>query len=852
MRNGNSLLIIVCIFACCFHSKVNANGLFYSEESEYFFTGGYEFLSDTDSVVTKAPSTDQLKSQVKYNAKDTIRFNLAEDKVFLRNEAQITYENMNIKAGYIEIDWETRTLYAEGVRDTDGVLKQLPVFAQGSENFTAYNMRYNFDTKKGKITHVTTQEGEGYIHGETVKRDANSDFYIRSGKYTTCNLDTPHFYIKSNKLRVINQKKVVTGPAYLVIEEVPTPLVIPFGFFPSKKGRNSGLLFPAFGESAARGFYLQKLGWYFGFSDYVDAALTADLYTLGSYLVNVSSNYAKRYRLRGNVRLNYSEIKTSERELIDYSLSRDFLVNWSHAQDVKSHPGSNFGASVQAGTGTFYRNNLSSAANYLRSEYSSSISYSRQWLGTPFSLSTALSHRQNLISKTINISAPELSFNIARITPFKRKTQIGEEKWFEKIGTSYTLKAVNRISTIDSLLFKEESLKKFSTGIQHGIPLSTSFKAMKYFSVSPSANYAGHFYFYSVRKRYDIAEKKVITDTLRKFSSAHDYNLSASMNTRVYGMYEFSKSPVAAIRHVISPAIGFTYRPDFSRMHIGFGNSGGYYRTYTDESGKKILYSIYDGQSSISGIPPAGKYGSITFGLDNNLEMKVRTQSDTGAALKKIKLLESLSFSSGYNLIADSMPVQQISASGRTTLFDKLNINFGASFDPYIKTADGESLNQSELEVNQRLARMTTAGVSLSANLASGQSEEKKEKIKEQNLNPEDYIDFSVPWSLNISYNLNYSKPYDLAKPTTSQSVSFNGDLKLTERWKVGYTSGFDFETHDFTYSSFSFYRDMHCWEMRLSWIPFGGQQSYNFQINVKSSMLQDLKLTKKNDFYDR
>ena len=849
MRNGNSLLFTAFIFACSFHSKINANALFNSSEGKYFFTGGYELHADTDSVKVKASAADELKSKVQYNAKDTIRFNLAEDKVYLRNEAQINYENMTIKAGYIEIDWDSRTLYAEGVKDSNGVMKQLPVFTQDNQSFTAYTMRYNFDSKRGKITHVVTQEGQGYIHGDTVKRNADNDFFIRSGKYTTCNLDTPHFYIASNKLRVINQKKIVTGPAYLVIEGVPTPLVIPFGFFPNKKGRSSGLIFPTFGESASRGFFFQNIGWYFGFSDYVDAAITADIYTLGSYLANVSSNYARRYRFRGNVRLNYSEIKTSEPELNDYSLSRDFLINWSHTQDAKSHPGSNFGASVTAGTGSFYRNNLSSANNYLNNTYRSSISYSRSWLGTPFSLSAALNHSQSTLTHDIQISAPDLSFNVARITPLKKKNRIGEEKWFEKIGTSYSLRAVNRISTIDSLLFEEESLKKLSTGIQHSIPFSTSFKVLKYFNFSPSANYSGHFYFYSIRKNYSPAENKVVTDTLRQFSSAHDYSLSASTSTRIYGMLEFSKSPIVAIRHVMTPTISFSYRPDFSQMHIGFGSSG-YYRTFIDTSGRKNLYSIYEGQ--ISGVPPSGKYGAITFGLDNNLEMKVRTKSDTGAVLKKVKLLESFSINSGYNLIADSLRLQMFSVSGRTTLFEKLSISFGSVFDPYVIASDGYRINQYELDVNHRLARMTRVDVSLSGNIASGQSDEKKEKIKEQNLNPDDYIDFTVPWSLNVSYNFNYSRPNDFAKSNTTQSVSFSGELKLTERWKIGYTSGYDFQNHDFSYSSFSFYRDMHCWEMRMTWIPFGGQQSYNFQINVKSSVLQDLKLTKKNDFYDR
>ncbi|MBK5285940.1 MAG: LPS-assembly protein LptD, partial [Bacteroidia bacterium] len=435
-------IFIIILTLICFSSNVFSfsgvktnefeSRLFYSD---YISINNESLITDdtvktsTDTIKVKAQSTEELRSHVKYNSADTIRFDLIGDKVYLRNKAEITYENMNIKAGYIEIDWSTHLLYAEGVKDTDGVIKQLPVFTQDNQSFTAYTMKYNFDTKRGKIAFVTTKEGQGYIHGDTVKRDANNDFYIRSGKYTTCELDTPHYYLASNKLRVINQRRIVTGPAYLVIEGVPTPLVIPFGFFPNKKGRSSGLIFPTFGESATRGFFFQGLGYYFGLSDYVDLAAVADVYTLGSYNARVSSRYARRYRFGGNIDMSYSENKTSEPELSDYSVRRDFIVNWSHIQDPKAHPGSHFGASVRAGTGSYYQNNLSSAPNYLNNTYSSSISYSRSWLGTPFSLSTALTHSQNTLSRQIQVSAPDLSFNIARITPFKIKARIGEEKW---------------------------------------------------------------------------------------------------------------------------------------------------------------------------------------------------------------------------------------------------------------------------------------------------------------------------------------------------------------------------------------------------------------------------------------
>ena len=838
----------------CYQGKVTAKGTLFSN-SDLLYNEAFQELIREDTIIVpdtlkqqESTDADALRSKVEYSAKDTIRFDVERDKVYLYRQAEITYENMNLKAGRIEIDWESRILFAQGIEDSLGNMTELPVFTQDNQNFTAYSMRYNFDTKKGKITYAKTREGEGYIHGETVKRDSTNDLFIRYGKYTTCDLDTPHFYIAANKLRIINQKKIVTGPAYLVIENVPTPLVIPFGFFPNKKGRSSGIIFPTYGESSSRGFFLQHFGYYFGFSDYVVAAVTGDAYTLGGYLVNVSSDYAKRYHFRGNLRANYSVTRTSEPELSDFSQRKDFLVNWTHSQDPKANPGSTFGASVQFGTGSFYRNNLSSPANYLGNTYSSSVSYSRAWIGTPFSLSTALRHSQNTLSRDIQISAPDVVFNVARINPFKNKSRIGEEKWFEKIGASYSMHALNSISTKDSLLFEEGSFDKWNNGIQHSIPLSTSFRVMKFFNVSPSANYTERWYFRTIEKHFNPDSLRLETDTLRHFSAARDYSVSASVSTRIYGMFQFQKSPIAAIRHVLSPFFGFSYRPDFSEQRFGY-----YKKVTADTLGNEQLYSIYEGQ--LFGGPGAGKSGILSFGLDNNLEMKVRTQSDTGATQKKVKLLESFSVASGYNLAADSLQWQSVSVNGRTTLFDKANVSFGASFDPYAVIKDGERIvrvNQTEIALNNRIGRLTSANLSLSAGMASNKNEDKKKKMEEENLNPADYIDFSVPWSINVSYNLNYNKSSDFAESTTRQSVGFSGDISLTQRWKVGYSSGYDFVAHQFTYSSFSFYRDMHCWEMRLTWIPFGFQQSYSFQINVKSSVLQDLKLTKKNDFYDR
>ncbi|HEX5001600.1 MAG TPA: putative LPS assembly protein LptD [Bacteroidia bacterium] len=796
-----------------------------------------------------APFSDDLKSKVHYTASDSIRFDIKNQKVFLYGKAVVEYEDLELKAERIELDWESRNVTAHGTLDSTGSPVGLPAFSRGEESFTADVIRYNFDSEKGKITQINTRQGDGYIQGETVKKIDDSNFFIRHGTYTTCDLPHPHYSIAAGKLKVIRNNKILTGPANLTIADVPTPFAIPFGYFPTRKGRSSGIIFPTYGESGRLGFFLKDGGYYFGLNDYVDLALTGDFYSKGSWGTKLYSNYALRYKFTGALAISYSVIKQGEPETPEFSETKDFFVRWNHRQDPRANPNSVLAANVNFGSSEYYQNNISSPNNYLTNTFQSSVAWSKTWPGKPYSLSTSITHSQNTITRDVSMSLPNANFSVNRQYPFRKKTHIGEEKWFEKIGVSYQANMQNTIQTKDTLLFKSGSADLFRSGISHTLPISTSIKMFKHFTFSPVLTYNERWYLKTIRKDFDTGENQVVVDTVNGFRAARDFLFSTSLNTRIYGMLQTKKGKIAAIRHVMSPTVSFGYRPDFSDPSFNA------YKVYQiDSAGNSGKYSIFE--TGIYGGPPSGKYGVIGFSLDNNLEMKTRTVSDTAVTLKKIKLLESLALGASYNLAADSVNWSLISLNGRTTLFDKINVNFSSSFDPYISDSIGRRLNTSELEANNRLARLVNStgsiGFSLNNNTKPKTSDRgTPDELNQINSNPGDYVDFTIPYNLTVNYSVSYTKA-GLLNAVVNQTLNFYGDLALTSKWKVTFSSGYDFKAKDLSYTNLGIYRDLHCWEMRLNWVPFGPQQNYYFQINVKSSVLQDLKLTKKNDIYDR
>lgn len=822
-----------------------------------------------DTIPPKA-SANALESRVDYFAEDSIRFDMKSQKAFLFKKDDIKYEDINLSSDYVEIDFLTNSVSATGVKDTTGELTGKPVFTQGSNSFTSNSMKYNYRSKKGLVYQVVTQDGEGYIHGNRVKYMPNKDVNIKTGKYTTCSHENPHFEFRFSKAKVIPENKIVTGPAYFVVEGVPTPLFVPFGLFPNKKGQRSGIVVPTYGESASRGFYFENGGYYFAINDYMDFKLVGDIYTLGSWAIKPQYSYRKRYKFGGNVNFSYAENITGEVGSTEYEKSKDFEFRWIHNQDAKARPHSRFSANVNVVSSKFNKFNPVNSNQYLSNTFQSSINYSTSF-GGKYNLSGALNHQQNTITREVNLTLPKVTFSANRFYPLRRKKLTGKPKWYENIAVNYNSVAENRINTYDTLIFKEDFAQKMKNGLKHSISVSSgSFKLLKYIVWSNSFNYNERWYSQSIRKNWTNEPDSlngdydgyVKTDTMYGFQTARDYSVSTSLSTTVYGMFTYKNGPVKAVRHVLKPKVSFSYNPDFSKDIYG------YYKYYLNEQGEARQYSIFE--QNIYGSPSGRKSSNLSFMLNNSLEMKVRARNDTVTGTKKIAIFEDISLSTGYDLAKDSLNLSPLSLTGRTTLFKNLNINYSSNWDPYVLDSAGRRLNIFEWNATGRLFRPDKhtwqLGLSFRLNSDMLTKERKSKEGTEQELmdvneNIEGYVDWSIPWSLNISYDFKYTHDiiykngywnYEIEKEKTQiQTLSFSGELNVTPKWKVAFRSGFDFEDHEFTYTSIEVFRDLHCWQMRFNWIPYGFRQSWNFTINIKSSLLQDLKLDKKKDFRD-
>lgn len=828
--------------------------------------------ADSIARTSKAgKSKSAIDAKVDYKSVDSIAFNLREQKVYLYNKAEIAYEDIGLKAARVEIDFKKNIISAKGISDSTGKEIGTPEFKQASQTFRSKTINYNYKSRKGLIYSVITKEGEGYLHGATVKKMNNGVMDIKNGSYTTCSLDEPHFEIRYTRAKVIPGNKIITGPAYMSIEGVPLPIGLPFGMFPNKKGQSSGIIIPTYGEASTRGFYLENGGYYWGISDYMDLKLVGDIYSRGSWALKPTFNYKKRYRYNGSFNFSYAINVDGEKGIPGYTKNRDFRITWSHRQDPKARPNSVFSANVNAGTSKFDSKNPATMREHVSNQLSSSVSYDVT-LGPNYRLSLAARHSQNTSNKTINITLPEIAFSANQFYPFRSKTTLGQRKWYEDISVKYNMNARNEINTYDSLLFRPESLKQFKNGMQHIIPVSSSIKLFKYFTMTNSINYTERWYMQYLNNTWIadttyVGSKKIPphikTDTLSGFKAARDYSFNSSITTTVYGMVQFKKGPVRAIRHVMNPSIGFSLRPDFSREQLG------YYKTVqSDNKGNTIKYSIfnYGSYAALYGIPPLGKSGSINFGLNNNLEMKVRSLKDTITGTRKIKLLESFRLGISYNIAADSLRWSPLTMSGNTTLFKNLRIQYSSSLDPYVKDTLGHRLNRFEWDVNHRLFRLENSNWSLGLNWSLKSKEKKKTKapdlskgtqgeIDEVVNEPDSFIDWNNPWSLNFNYNLNYTGSYDprfeKRNHKVVQTLGISGDLSITPKWKISVSSGYDFVNHKRSVTSLNVHRDLHCWEMRFNWIPDGYLKSWNFQLNIKSTLLQDLKLKKKKDFRD-
>jgi hypothetical protein len=923
--------------------------------------------SKTDSSSAQGAQTDTLarrksdvETTVKYTAKDSIVLNVDGSIARLYGEAKITYGDIDLEADYIEINWESGIIDAQGRKDSTGKMIGNPVFKEGSQTFQTDNIRYNIKSKKSSIKGVVTQYGEGYIHGNQVFKDPENNLYIRHAMYTTCNLAHPHFFINSSKIKLVENKQVVTGPFNLVINDIPTPLGFAFGMFPYSKTRKSGIIMPVYGEEPRdRGFYLRDGGYYWAISDYINMTFRGEIYTRGGWGLNIGSQYIKKYAYTGNFNLRYNRRKSGDEGF--QSLMQDFWITWAHSPFSKGT--GRFSANVNAGTSTFNaRNAYESLQRRISPTFNSNISYSNVIRGLPISYAFSARHDMNTQTGIMNMTLPDMSVNVTRLYPFKRKSSAGG-KWWETIGFSYSFQASNRLSNSpkattsfsgiprvsdksdfgksDTVAFSLNNLDRIlrmaEIGARHSIPVSMSLKVLKFFSLNPSFQYQETWYpqRYNFTTQFpatefpqgDSAAAEVLVQSQRGFYRSYSYSGGVSLTTNIYGTFQIQKKRLEAIRHRLVPNIGFNYQPDFSDpKRFSF-----YQEVYTgpivtNRQANNAINSLADNavnnqynnainnsrtrisrfQNSVYGAPGVGESGSISFSLSNTLEAKIRSKNDTAKnKFEKISLLDQFNISSSYNLAADSFNLAPISISARTRLFNNIDINFSTSLDPYAGAVlytdengerrqqrlnyyawnrpsrdaiaaryTGETVFQEltpqkigkvatiEQLTPKGIGRITYANLSVSTNINPKAREKQKERLSPENnptqpaeqmkqiqANPDQYVDFEIPWSLNVSYNLNYSKQgFDASQ--VAQTLSFNGDLSLTPKWKFTFSSGYDFESKGIiNTTNIGIVRDLHCWDMTFNWTPFGTWQSYSFDLKVRSSILQDLKLSRRRGF---
>ncbi len=849
-----------------------------------------------DSVKVVPKEESDIKAPINYSAKDSMSFSLKSKMIYAYGDAKLGMDEMSLDAGYIVMNMDSNYIYAKGIEDENGELKGSPVFKEKGKEYKPKTIKYNTKTKKGYVTDVVTEENGGYLHGGVTKMQSNNEIHIKGGKYTTCDADHPHFYVRLTRAKVIPEKEIVTGPFYFVLSDIPIPVGLPFGFFPSQENRTSGVIIPSYGEEKSRGFFLQDGGYYWAASKNFDLTVLGSIYSSGSWTINARSKYKKRYKYGGNFDIRYQKIIQGEKEIpADYSENSMFWVKFNYARDAKANPTSTFSASLDFGSTQSRRYNYdyTTGANqnsFANNNASSSIAYTKTFPGTPFNFSANINATQNLSDSTVNLTLPTLTFNMNKQFPFKRREAVGSKKWYEQISVGFSSQMENKIQTKNSVLFTEEAIDLFENGFKYNVPISTSLKVFKYFNLSPGITYNGRLYTSYLKQRnlYEAGDTLVYNDTLplkgMGLYHVYDFAFSAPFSTKLYGIKEFKKGRIAAIRHVMSPSVSFSYRPDFGTDYWNYYEHDIIYPDSVDRR-----FSTYG--NGIYGAPPAGKSGSIGFSLDNNLEMKTHSK-DTTEEYKKIVLLNSLRFSTSYNLAADSMNWSDLTVSANTKLFKQVNVTYSGAVDLYkFDPATGRSINELYIENWDALGHLKRSAISLSGSINSDTFKKKDKKSNKEgeegsegdNENTGEGFDeldrlgkkdgdknkgeksgdynFKIPWNLSINYSLNYNNStpklntetnrYEY-KPDITQTLNLNGGFSLTPKWKVTASGSYDFEANKLVHVRMSIARDLHCWQMSFNFVPFGSLQSYNFRINVKSSMFQGLEYKKQQSFHDR
>ena len=824
-----------------------------------------------------------LDAPVVFSSSDSMII-IRRDSAFMYGNGSVTYGDIKLDAAQIEMNLGDNTVYAVGRPDSVGEVQGSPVFHEGGSDYEAATMRYNFKTSKGLIQNVVTQQGEGYLTGGLTKKDVDDSYYIKNGRYTTCdNHDDPHFYIQITKGKMRPGKNVVVGPAYMVLAGLPLPLAVPFGYFPFSDKYASGVIVPTFGDDYNRGFYLRDGGYYFAISDNIDLALTGEIYTKGSWGLSARSTYAKRYKYSGNFNISYLLTKNGEKGSPDYSLQKNFQVLWSHSQDSKANPNMSLSASVNFTTSGYTRNDLNSYYSnaFTESTKSSTVNMTYRFPQSKWSISATMNVAQRTQDSTLTVGFPNLTITMSQTQPFKRKKAVGSERWYEKIKLSYNGQFQNSLTAKQDEFFKKSLIKDWRNGMNHRVPISATFNMFNYINITPSIDFQDRMYTRKVRRQWDPEMGMEICDTTYSLYNVWDMRASVSLDTKLYGFFQplgFLGKKVKMIRHVFTPSISFSAAPDFGSSFFGYYGQYEYPDPTTGEL-RQRRYNYFP--NALFGVPSEGKTGSISYNLANNLEMKVKSDNDS-IGEKKISLIENLNISQSYNFAADSMRWSDINTSILLRLTKGFNLNLNATWDvyTYALNAAGNPVRVNKLRIasGKGIGRLRNTGTSFSYtfNNDTFKKKDKKDKGKGNDDNDSDadrqaadnrrgghshedetefgsdgYAKWELPWSLSVNYSINYSygafnkkkMEYD---GRITQNLSFSGNIRPTPNWNFTFSASYNFDTHKLAYMNCNITRDLHCFQMSASFVPVGPYKSYNFHIAVKSSLLSDLKYDKR------
>ncbi|HZF64216.1 MAG TPA: putative LPS assembly protein LptD [Chitinophagaceae bacterium] len=817
-------------------------------------------------------SKDTLEGPVNYEA-DSAVLHIQDKKILMYGQTKTTYKDIVLTAPKVALDQQTSTVLAVADRDSIGEVITRAQFEQGTNNFESDTIRYNFRSQKGLTRNTFTQQSEMFVQGEKIKRVDQNTFFVSRGRFTTCNLDQPHFAFRTNKLKVINGKLAVSGPTHPEFEDVPLPFYLPFGFFPLSQGRHSGFLPPQFTNNDQFGVGLEGLGYYKVLNDNVDVTLRGNLYSYGGWNAYVTSSYRTRYRYNGVFNFSLQHSKFNFKGDPDYQLSKTFQINWNHAVDQRARPGTNFSANVNAGSTRFNEFIPNNVNRNFQNNLASSISYAKTWAGRPYNLTLSANHGQNSVSRQTNIVLPDGSFTVQTLYPLQRKEALGTPKWYEKLGIGYNGIFRNQLSFSDTAEIRlKDLIDTLQWGAQHNLPITLSLPSLGPLLVAPSISYREVWLQQKSRFVWNNIDEKVDTTIQKGFYTDREVSFGIGLNTSVFGTYSFKNSRLIALRHTVRPTFSLNYRPDLSRKH--------WYKTKVNKNGDSLSFNEFQG-SLFQGFS-AGRFGGISFGVDNNLEMKMRSKKDTGdAAIKKVRLIDGFGFNSGYNFLQDTLQLSPFNLYLRSTLFERINLNMSGLLNPYKLNNLGRPVNQFAWQGGRfSPGQLSYASVALSTSFQSKKKDEKGNKVDvdknagripvetdptlmgdQQHLldymrrNPAEFVDFTIPWSINLSFSMNYArriKPdYSGFQSDITTNLSFNNSFSLTPKWNFSTSGYYDVSTMQLQTFTMSISRDMHCWQMSINVTPIGPFRFFSLNINPKSGMLQDLKVNRTRYFYN-